>query len=66
MRCRQCGTDIADKALVCYRCGTATTDAKFSPPPPAGGGRPRRALVLIVAMLLLLALVILFTLASSH
>jgi RsiW-degrading membrane proteinase PrsW (M82 family) len=26
MQCRSCGTDIADKAIVCYRCGTATTD----------------------------------------
>jgi len=31
MRCRQCGTEIADKALICYRCGTATTEAKFKP-----------------------------------
>ena len=29
VRCRNCGTEIADKALICYRCGTATTDAKF-------------------------------------
>jgi hypothetical protein len=26
MKCRQCGTEIADKAIVCYRCGAATTD----------------------------------------
>ena len=26
MQCRNCGTEIADKAIVCYRCGTATTD----------------------------------------
>jgi uncharacterized membrane protein YvbJ len=26
MKCRQCGTEIADKAIVCYRCGTATTE----------------------------------------
>jgi len=31
MTCRQCGTEIADKALICYRCGTATTEAKFKP-----------------------------------
>ena len=31
MICRQCGTEIADKALICYRCGTATTEAKFKP-----------------------------------
>jgi zinc ribbon protein len=27
MKCRQCGTEIADKAIVCYRCGTPTTEA---------------------------------------
>jgi len=33
MQCRNCGTEIADKALICYRCGTATTEAKFKPAP---------------------------------
>jgi len=31
MQCRSCGTEIADKALICFRCGTATTEAKFMP-----------------------------------
>jgi multisubunit Na+/H+ antiporter MnhB subunit len=31
MTCRQCGTEIADKALICYRCGTSTTEAKYHP-----------------------------------
>jgi hypothetical protein len=26
MRCRSCGTEIADKAIVCFRCGAGTTD----------------------------------------
>ena len=38
MQCRHCGIEIADKALICYRCGTATTEAKFKPAPP----KPRR------------------------
>lgn len=33
MRCRFCDTEIADKALICYRCGRATTDARVTPPP---------------------------------
>lgn len=33
MLCRNCGIDIADKALICYRCGTATTEAKYQPAP---------------------------------
>ena len=24
MLCKVCGTEIADKALICYRCGTST------------------------------------------
>jgi hypothetical protein len=39
MQCRQCGTEIADKALICYRCGTATTEAKYKPA-PIGRQRP--------------------------
>jgi hypothetical protein len=33
MQCRSCGTEIADKALICYKCGTATTEAKYQPAP---------------------------------
>ena len=33
MQCRNCGAEIADKALICYRCGTATTEAKYQPAP---------------------------------
>jgi ribosomal protein L40E len=32
MICRHCGTEIAAKALICYRCGQATTDPKVKPP----------------------------------
>jgi hypothetical protein len=31
MICKQCGTEIADKAIVCFRCGTATTDPVRKP-----------------------------------
>jgi uncharacterized membrane protein YvbJ len=31
MKCRTCGTEIADKALICYRCGVATTEARYRP-----------------------------------
>ena len=37
MRCRFCETEIADKALICYRCGKATTDAKVAAPIPPRG-----------------------------
>jgi hypothetical protein len=55
MNCRQCGTEIADKALICYRCGTATTDPVYQP----ARSRPRSRIGLIVtfAALMLLAVV---------
>lgn len=65
MRCRQCGTEIADKALICYRCGTATTEAKFKAPASTGRRRPRRTLGYTVALVLLVLLVILLLLTRS-
>jgi hypothetical protein len=56
MQCRNCGAEIADKALICYRCGTATTEAKYQPAPLARG-RSRSGLVAtVLAFALLLAL----------
>ena len=55
MKCRNCGTEIADKAIVCYRCGMATTDPVRRPVPV----RPKRTPLfayLSAAVLLLLAL----------
>jgi hypothetical protein len=61
MKCRQCGTEIAEKALICYRCGMATTDAKFKPAVDRRRRRPARLIVLvsIVALLAALALFLL-------
>jgi hypothetical protein len=42
MICRNCGTEIAEKALICYRCGHATAEAVRRPPP---AGRRSGALV---------------------
>ena len=59
MRCRNCGTEIAEKALICYRCGTATTDAKYQPAPlprRSLSTRSRTVIVVIIALILLLAL----------
>jgi hypothetical protein len=58
MKCRQCGSEIADKALVCYRCGTATTEAKYKA--PAGPKKSPVNLVISVLALLLLALFALY------
>jgi hypothetical protein len=50
MHCRHCGTEIADKALICYRCGAATADPQFRPPEPVR--RVPWALVLGVVLLI--------------
>lgn len=52
MQCRQCGTEIADKAIVCYRCGTATTDPVRRPVQV----RRRGGLLPLVAFVVLLLL----------
>lgn len=57
MKCRQCGTEIADKALICYRCGTATTEARFKLP-AAAAGKSRGRATLIASVLALVLLVI--------
>jgi peptidoglycan/LPS O-acetylase OafA/YrhL len=50
MKCRTCDTDIADKALICYRCGAATTSPRIAPP----GERPGRGPWPVIAALLAL------------
>ena len=55
MICGNCGTEIADKAIVCYRCGTGTTEPVRKP----AAVRRRRSPVLVLIVLaiaLLLAL----------
>lgn len=37
MRCRFCDTEIAAKALICFRCGRPTVDARVAPPPARRG-----------------------------
>jgi hypothetical protein len=64
MICKSCGTEIADRALICYKCGTATREATYKAPQGEGLGlraRPQRRgkkaliVVLVLALLVLLA-----------
>jgi uncharacterized membrane protein YvbJ len=56
--CRNCGTEIADKALICYRCGTATTDARYKP--AAQARRPAPSIVGSVLVIVVLAIAALY------
>jgi hypothetical protein len=54
MICRFCGTEIADKALICYRCGNATSEPRVAPP-PRGGRPPSRGPVLLAMIVLVIS-----------
>jgi len=53
MLCRHCGTEIADKAIICYRCGAATTDPVRK---PAAVRTRRSGLFSLVGLVLLVVL----------
>jgi hypothetical protein len=56
MQCRTCHAEIADKAIICYRCGAPTTDAKYQPAPlPAA--RSGSGLIWVVAAIIALAVI---------
>ncbi len=60
MICKHCGTEIADKALICYRCGHATTEPRVKPPSEGPlFERPRRSRIpVVIIVLIVLALLI--------
>jgi hypothetical protein len=55
MLCKQCGTEIADKAIICYRCGAGTTEPVRKAAPLKRRGNPLLSFV-TVALLLVLGL----------
>ena len=62
MKCRQCGTEIADKALICYRCGTAVTEAVHK---PAELKKTKRPLVVYFVFAILVVIAIIIMLLQS-
>ena len=60
MICKHCGTEIADKALICYRCGNATTEPRIKPPSEGPlFERPRRSrMPVVIVVLIVIAILI--------
>jgi uncharacterized membrane protein YvbJ len=65
MQCRNCGTEIAEKALICYRCGTATTEAKYQPATTGRTSSSSRTLITSMIVILIVLLVLLALYLSS-
>ena len=57
MKCRACGTEIADKALICFRCGASVQEAVHQPYIATKRKRPKIVYV-IFAVLVLVAMLI--------
>jgi hypothetical protein len=59
--CKQCGTEIADGALICYRCGRATAEPRIKPPAAAPiFEKPRRSpwIPIAIAVVVVVAAVV--------
>ena len=56
MQCRNCGAQIADKALICYKCGTATTEAKYQPARMTRSSSRSGLIATIIAIALILVM----------
>ena len=53
MKCRSCGAEIAANALICYKCGAATTEARIKPPARKSGfGRGTIAGLIVLGLAL--------------
>jgi hypothetical protein len=69
LKCRFCGNQIAEKALICYRCGKATTDPVVTPPPTgslfAKRRRSKMPFMIAAIVLIVLALLVWFVLGMG-
>jgi uncharacterized membrane protein YvbJ len=55
MKCRECGTEIAEKALICFRCGASVQEAVHK---PYVATRKKRPLIVYVIFALLVLVAI--------
>ena len=62
MICNNCKTEIADNALICYRCGRATAEPRITPPPSGSlfehRRRSRRPIVAVIVVVILIAILL--------
>jgi hypothetical protein len=57
MKCRSCGAEIADNALICYKCGTATSEPRIKPPAAARRSRGPMITTIVLGALALAAII---------
>ena len=60
MKCRECGTEIAEKALICYRCGASVQEPLTKPYVPKKKKRPVMVYVIFIILVLLALLITMF------
>ena len=65
MKCRECGTEIADKALICFRCGASVQEAIHKPYVVTKKKRPLIVYVIFAILVLIAIVVTLFGLLSG-
>jgi hypothetical protein len=58
MKCRNCLTEIADKALICYRCGEATAAPRIAPPVEAAERGPVPVIIAILILIVAAVMVL--------
>lgn len=63
MTCSNCGTEIADKAIVCYRCGQPTVAAKHA---PAALPKKGRSLFVTLSFVLVMLAALFLGQAGTH
>ncbi len=55
MKCRECGTEIAEKALICFRCGASVQEAVHKPYVATKKKRPMIVYVIFLVLVLIAA-----------
>ena len=63
MKCRECGTEIADMALICFRCSASVQEAVHKPYVATKKKRP--LLVYVIFIVLVLAAIVMALLRTG-